>query len=58
MKVISKLERIEEYQEDSPAARRKQAKLFRKFDEFVKLILPEARREIFGENSDKKSGEH
>jgi uncharacterized protein YaiI (UPF0178 family) len=49
LKLKSKLERFEEYQEESPAARRKRTKIVAQLDQFFKLISPEARREMFRE---------
>jgi hypothetical protein len=47
LKLKSKLEQFEEYQEESPAARRKQVKIVAQLDQCVKLISPETRGEIF-----------
>jgi hypothetical protein len=54
LKLKSKLEQFEEYQEESPAARRKRVKIVAELDQFFKLISPKARREIFGEKSNEK----
>jgi hypothetical protein len=49
-----RLEQFGEYQEDRPAAQRKKVKIVAELDQFLKLISPEARREIFGEKSNKE----
>jgi hypothetical protein len=51
MNLKSKLEQFKEYQEENQAARRKQVKIVVDFDQFFKLISPEARGEIIGEKS-------
>jgi hypothetical protein len=43
-----------EYQEESPAARRKRMKIVAELDQFLKLISPEARREIIEEKSNEE----
>jgi hypothetical protein len=51
---VPSLTQFEEYQKENPAARRKQVKIVAELDQFLKLILPEARREIVGEKSNKE----
>jgi hypothetical protein len=53
-KLKPKPEQFEEYQEESPAARRKPVKIIAQLDQFLKLILPEARGGIFGEKSNEE----
>jgi hypothetical protein len=50
VKVKSMLEQLDEYQGESVTERRRQMNLVTELNEFVKLIAPDARREIFGDN--------
>jgi hypothetical protein len=56
LKPKSKLEQLEKYEEESSAAQRKRVKIVTELDRFLKFISPEARGEIFGEKSMKRSG--
>jgi hypothetical protein len=57
LKVKSELKQFDEYREKSPAARRKQVKIIAELDHFLKLISPEARRDVFKEKSNEKISE-
>jgi hypothetical protein len=54
LKSKSKLEQFEEYHKESPAARKKQVKIVAELDQLLKLISPEARKEIFREKSNEE----
>jgi hypothetical protein len=51
LKLKSELEPFEEYQDENPALQTKQVKIVPELHMFLKLISPEARREIFGEKN-------
>jgi hypothetical protein len=49
-KMTSVLEQLDESQEDSAEGQRKQTKIAGEINEFLNLISPEARGEVFREN--------
>jgi hypothetical protein len=55
MSLKSKLEQCEEYQEGSPAARRKQMKIIAELDQFLRLVSSEARKKSVRKKSMKGS---
>jgi hypothetical protein len=57
LKLKSKLEQFEECHEDSPAAQWKQVKIVTELNQFLKLVSPEARAEVFGEKSNEAISE-
>jgi hypothetical protein len=54
MRMKMKLEKLAEYHENTPAARRKQIKLNQEFGQFLRWMSSEERERVFGEDNDEQ----